>query len=400
MASGITADTSRYCFLDLDLGHHREKLAMAAAFVDATDSRYGFTSNDLRLLGGSEIARVKDLIATDHEWSQKANAIGVETRPPVGGNRIIVELYWDIAPMACENFATLCANGSVLPFSKDKKAKPAPTGASGKPLTYRGSIMHRCVPDFVLQGGDFVKENGSGGESIFKKNFKDEKAGLNLKHDERYVLSMGNSGKNSNSSQFFFTFKPSPQLDGKHVVFGRAISGFEVIDSAEKLGTKDGEPTAPIVITDCGIYNPLDSPGAGYWYDSPDPVSFSGISPIFMVLPRVAIVAPNQAVLGKFEETMGASALLTPILADEYSDEAAQSSRLQEILNNFAIDVVVVAPVCRSVISELILPTSWQEKNMKTDDVVIEAKPVDAITAIHSQTWLSRQSWRLEGLLS
>lgn len=148
MASGITADSSRYCYLDIDFDSHRSKLATAAAFVDATDSRYGFSSKDMRQLGGSEISRVKDLISTDHEWSSKGE---VETKPPTGGNRIVVELYWDVAPIAAENFATLCANGSILPNAKEKKAKPAPIGTSGKHLTYRGSTMHRCMPGFVLQ---------------------------------------------------------------------------------------------------------------------------------------------------------------------------------------------------------------------------------------------------------
>ena len=104
MASGITAESSRFCFLDIDFDNHRSKLATAAAFVDATDSRYGFTSKDLRKLGGSEVKRIQDLIATDHEWSSKGD---VETKPPPGGNRIVCQLFWDVAPMAAENFATL-----------------------------------------------------------------------------------------------------------------------------------------------------------------------------------------------------------------------------------------------------------------------------------------------------
>ena len=79
-----------------------------------------------------------------------------------------------------------------------------------------------------MQTGDFVFGNGSGGESVYGKKFKDERPGLALKHDRRGVVSMGNSGKNSNTSQFFITFGPSPQCDGKHVVFGEVVAGFEV----------------------------------------------------------------------------------------------------------------------------------------------------------------------------
>jgi cyclophilin family peptidyl-prolyl cis-trans isomerase len=192
----VNAESCGYCFIDLDFDNCRNKLATAAAFVDATDSRYGFSSKDLRSLGGSEISRIPESIATDHEWaSRNTECGGIETRPHPAGNRIVVKLYWDVAPIACENFATLCANGSVLPGTKEK-AKPAPIGESGKPLTYRGSTIHRVIPGFVIQGGDFVMGNGSAGESIYNgKKFKDERAGLLLKHLQKGVLSMGNSGK-------------------------------------------------------------------------------------------------------------------------------------------------------------------------------------------------------------
>ena len=413
MASGITAESSRYCYIDLDFDHHRDKLATAAAFVDATDARYGFTSKDLRLLGGSEISRVQDLITTDHEWSGKASSVGgVATKAPIGGNRIVVELYWEVAPLACENFATLCANGSILPGSKDKKPKPVPVGSSGKPLTYRGSTMHRCVPGFVVQGGDFVLGNGSGGESIFNngKKFKDERAGLALKHDQPYVLSMGNSGKNANSSQFFFTFAAAPQCDGKHVIFGRVVSGFAVVDRAESFGTSSGEPTVSITITDCGVYghhglSPSNglatTPGAGYWYDAPDAESFSGVSPIFMVLPRVVVLAPNQAAMEKFKNAMGEAVVITSILLDASGEgEADIIARLQELLASFAIDAIVVAPVLQKAInsSKFVLPDAWTTAGMNSEQVVLSAKPLEALASVQQTSWLSnKQDWRLEG---
>jgi hypothetical protein len=177
-----------YCFLDIDINDTRRKLRTAAAFVDATDSRYGFSSKNLRYLGGSEISRLKDTIQNDHEWKCKDKEVGgIETKPPSSGQRLIVKLFWDIAPLACENFATLCSNGSVTTGKKN-----CPIGDSGKPLTYRESEIHRVVPGFVMQGGDFVLGNGSGGESIFgKRTFKDERAGLALKLDKRGLLAMG-----------------------------------------------------------------------------------------------------------------------------------------------------------------------------------------------------------------
>ncbi len=170
------------------------------------------------------------------EWSSKipsfSNQKAIVTKLPSYGSRIIFRLFWDIAPLACENFATLCTNGGNsldANCSGGKNNKPAPVGESGKELTYRKSSIHRVVPKFIVQGGDFVFGNGSGGESIYNgKKFKDERAGLEMKHNKAGVLSMGNSGKNSNTSQFFITLDKVPQCDGKHVVFGEVISGMEV----------------------------------------------------------------------------------------------------------------------------------------------------------------------------
>ena len=153
----VNAETCQYCYVDLDLDNCRDRLAIAAGFVDATDSRYGFSTKILLKLGGSEVSRIPELISTDHEWSTKNTQYkgGVVTKPPTGsGNRIVVKLYWDIAPLACENFATLCANGSTSSSSTKAttKVKPPPIGESGKPLTYRGSTIHRVIPGFILQG--------------------------------------------------------------------------------------------------------------------------------------------------------------------------------------------------------------------------------------------------------
>lgn len=139
----VNSDNAQYCFIDLDLDRYRRKLATGGAFVAATDLTYGFSSKDLLSLGGSELSRLKELISTDHEWAARDTECGgIAIRPPMEGNRIVVKLYWDVAPLACENFATLCSNGGpTLPG--DGKIKPAPIGESGKPLTYRGCNVHR-----------------------------------------------------------------------------------------------------------------------------------------------------------------------------------------------------------------------------------------------------------------
>lgn len=316
-----------------------------------------------------------------------------------------MELFWNIAPLACENFASLCANGSSFlagtPKQKQPPTKAPPIGESGKPLTYRGSIVHRVIPGFVLQGGDFVFGNGSGGESIYNgKKFKDERAGLALKHDRKGILSMGNSGKNSNSSQFFFTFDKAPQCDGKHVVFGRIISGMDVLQACEQVGTSNGTPTVPISITDCGIYQPFEMPGAGYWYDQPDTESYSGISPVFMVRPRVIVVAPTDAVLQKFASAMGNRvAMIDQITIPTATTEGNTGAqrRINQLLEEFSADVVVVAPACKTFQASIEIPKSWHEAFGK-EDIVVVSKPVEALAAVRSKSWLAKRAhWQLDG---
>ena len=110
----------------------------------------------------------------------------------------------------------------------------------------------------MLQSGDFVHNNGTGGESIWGKKFKDELGGLKGKHDDMGVLSMGNTGKNSNGSQFFITLGPAKQCDGKHVVFGKCVKGETLLKRInEELARDSGEttelPKREIRIADCGV---------------------------------------------------------------------------------------------------------------------------------------------------
>lgn len=320
------------------------------------------------------------------EWSSKNDDCGgIEIRPPSSACRIVVQLYWDVAPLACENFATLCANANIM--------TKIPLGQSGKPLTYRSSRIHRVIPQFILQGGDFVFGNGSGGESIFNgKKFKDERAGLLLSHDSRGVLSMGNSGKNSNTSQFFITFQAAPQCNGKHVVFGKVVSGFPVLDYVETFGTESGEPSVPIEITECGIYTPLTTPGAGYWFDKPDEEAYSGISPIFMVQPRVAVVAPTMVVTERFQKASSSHFALTAICVQDYETQELVTKRIYDDLDNFAIDVVLFAPACSDIRKKMTtLPPSWNREEIPIDQVLLESKPVDALTTVWTRSWLTLQ---------
>ncbi|OWF54073.1 peptidyl-prolyl cis-trans isomerase-like [Mizuhopecten yessoensis] len=153
--------------------------------------------------------------------------------------RFVIALFGEVVPMTTLNFLSL-AKGVKRPNIR-------------KQLHYKDTPIHRIVQDFVIQMGDVVNGDGTGGESIYGSMFVDEN--FDLSHQAAGYVSMANTGTDSNSSQFFIVVNRARWLDGKHVVFGKVVRGMDVVRKVSNLELKKNSATSKktVFIEDCGV---------------------------------------------------------------------------------------------------------------------------------------------------
>ncbi|XP_030624635.1 peptidyl-prolyl cis-trans isomerase D [Chanos chanos] len=259
----------------------------------------------------------------------------------IGGERvgrIVFEVFADVVPKTAENFRALCTGEKGVGQS------------TGKPLHFKGCPFHRIIKKFMVQGGDFSNQNGTGGESIYGDKFQDEN--FHYKHDKEGLLSMANAGPNTNGSQFFITTVPTPHLDSKHVVFGQVLKGMGVVKMLENVETKDDAPVKPCIIADCGEHKAGDdwgvAPNDGSGDAHPDfpedsDVDFKDVDKVLAVAEDVKNIGNNffksqnwQSAVKKYSKALRYLEVCGDTVDDESAQKKLEPTALSCILNTAA----------------------------------------------------------------
>ena len=207
------------------------------AVVGGTFYGVGYYFSDLAMEQSSATATSGPIKPQAPVTSRVYLDIAIDQKP-VG--RIVIGLHGSVAPKTVHNFETLCRGDTKM---------------GNVSLKYKGSTFHRIIPGFMIQGGDFTKHNGTGGRSVYGTpidgRFNDEN--FVLQHTGPGIVSMANSGPNTNGSQFFITTTRTAHLNNRHVVFGTVVDGWEVIQLVESYGSSTGKPVVDVRIIDTGV---------------------------------------------------------------------------------------------------------------------------------------------------
>jgi peptidyl-prolyl cis-trans isomerase-like protein 2 len=204
-----------------------KKMAYNAAQYTTGRAAASFTSTGLTPETSGERA-----LLSDEEYMLRPKRVKIKGYARIETNlgSLNIELQTETAPRAVWNFVHLAKKGY-----------------------YNGVKFHRNIRNFMIQGGD-PTGTGKGGSSIWGKNFNDEFDGP-LTHDSRGVMSMANKGKNTNSSQFFITYKPAKHLDRKHTIFGRVVGGMDVLTKLENVpGDDSNRPLDDIIMENVVVF--------------------------------------------------------------------------------------------------------------------------------------------------
>ncbi|KAG0359485.1 hypothetical protein BG005_000713 [Podila minutissima] len=273
----MAKNTGTLVYLDIEIGDQELKATSwdlyrrGQAFFATHGSLYGYSGMILEELGPEDRQNLQEIYDSNPVLTKGGN-ITLNEPAPLPGGRLIIRLDTEGCPKTSENFLVFCESRFT------NKVQQA---------TYVGSQLFRLVKDHIIQGGDFTKNDGSGGFSSYPsvenpKPFADEKNGLKKKYTRAGMLAMANRGKNTNGSQFFFTLgqgaRWSKTLDGNYVAFGEVLEesdaryknssssssssggsdgtcfgGLALLDKLNKIPTDvDERPIQAITVVGCG----------------------------------------------------------------------------------------------------------------------------------------------------